>query len=65
MKMIKVTAASDNTAMFINIDKIKCIFVNDDEDMEGETVIETSNFGYCCTETPEEVYQKIKEIEND
>ena len=65
MKMIKVTAASDNTAMFINIDKIEGIFINDDEDMEGETIIETSNSSYCCTETPEEVYQKIKETEND
>lgn len=64
MRMIKVTASLDNTAMFINIDKIESIFIND-EDMEGETVIKTSNSGYCCTETPEEVYQKIKEIEND
>lgn len=65
MKMIKVTATSDNTAMFVNIDKIEGVFINVDEYTEGETVIETSNSSYCCTETPEEIYQKIKEIEND
>ena len=64
MRMIKVTASLDNTAMFINIDKIEGIFIND-EDIEGETVIKISDFDYCCTETPEEIYQKIKEAEND
>lgn len=65
MKMIKVTAVSDNTAIFVNIDKIEGVSINNDEYVEGETVIETSNFSYYCTETPEEVYQKIKEAEND
>lgn len=63
MKMIEVTAQSDGTPIFINIDKIEAIFISDEED--NTTVIETKNSSYCCEESPKEVYQKIKAAENE
>lgn len=64
MKMIEVTAQSDRTPIFINIDKIEAIFINDEEE-DNTTVIETENSSYCCEESPKEVYQKIKAAENE
>lgn len=61
MKMIKVTSTQDNTPMFFNIDKIESIFI----DHNNETTIGTMQSTYTCKESTEEVYQKIKETEND
>lgn len=61
MKMIKLTAA-DDTAIFVNIAYISSIIT----DAYGDTEITTTNNdNLYCKESTEEVYQKIKEIEND
>ena len=61
MKMIKVTSTQDNTPIFFNIDKIESIFI----DYNNQTTIGTMQSTYTCKESTEEVYQKIKEAEND
>ena len=61
MRMIKLTAF-DNTPMFINITYISSIITDDNGDTEVTT---TNNDNFNCKESAEEVYQKIKEAEND
>lgn len=61
MKIIKVTSTQDNTPMFFNVDKIENIFINHN----NKTTIGTMQSTYTCKESTEEIYQKIKEIEND
>lgn len=60
MKMIKLTNV-DNTTFLLNISNIDAIY----EDRYEETTICTTCGEYCCKESAEEIYQKIKEIEND
>ena len=59
MKIIKVTDV--NKPMFININQIEAIYSSN----EGSLITTINNSEYACTETPEEIYQKIKEAEND
>lgn len=61
MKIIKVTSTQDDTPIFFNVDKIESIFVNHN----NETTIGTTQSIYTCKESTEEIYQKIKEAEND
>lgn len=64
MKMIKITSSEDNTPIFINVDRIEAVYC--DEDNNNVSIITTiDDHDYYCTETPEKVYQKIKETEND
>lgn len=61
MKIIELTDI-DNTTLLVNIESIEAVYIDED----GDTTIVTINDNkYCCNETPKEVYQKIKEIEND
>lgn len=59
MKMIKVTNIDES--IFININQIEAIYPYKDSSL----ITTINNNEYSCIETPEEIYQKIKEIEND
>lgn len=59
MKMVKVTDV--DKPMFININQIEAIYSSS----EGSLITTINNSEYACTETPEEVYQKIKETEKN
>lgn len=57
-KFIKVTANCDNIPIYVNASKIIAIYVDDD----GITSINVENDGeYCCKETPEEVFNLLKD----
>lgn len=59
MKMIKITHIDE--PMFIDINQIEAICSYNN----GSLITTINNNEYSCTETPEEIYQKIKEVEND
>lgn len=61
MKIIKLTDI-DDTTLIINIESIEAVYIDEDGDT---TIVTTNDNEYSCNETPEEVYQKIKETKND
>lgn len=63
MKIIKFTDSNNKLISIININEIQAIWTDKEK---NKTMIGIKG-GSCleCKESPEEIYQKIKEAEND